>query len=457
MLYRLYALLPVLALWAASTCAHPGEVHPPMTELEVAQHKKRVLQSRNCHAMIRRDLAYKRNVAQTHPSLAGRASACVTEPESVEGPYYIRDELVRNDLREQQLGVDLELNLQVIDLATCEPLAGAFVELWHANSLGYYSGFIEASGGGDSSGNSTSSANSTSTSESSFGDSTDMSAMPSGSMTMSGAPTAPSGSFSGGNGTDDLSTNGTDSSSAGGSGGGGLMTDDNSFLRGGNVTDSNGNITLWTKIPSYYTGRAAHIHLHVFENATANENGTLSSMSGSLLHTGQLFFEQDLVNATMALEAYQNSQQYTANVDDSIYSALIDADYNPYIWTEYIGSTLEDGVRGYMAIVVDTTASQTISDPYWATTFLSAATASADSTSVTASANSTSYTTSDHSAYSVAYSTASSNVRSSGSVTTGSVAEATESATSLLANDGVPSTTVWGAALSLLALPLMLI
>jgi len=42
---------------------------------------------------------------------------------------------------------------------------------------------------------------------------------------------------------------------------------------------------------------------------------------------------------------------------------LIDADYNPYIWTEYIGSTLEDGVRGYMAIVVDTTASQTISDP----------------------------------------------------------------------------------------------
>jgi hypothetical protein len=90
MLYRLPAILTALSLWIASTYAHPGEVHPPMTELEVAQHKKRVLQSRNCHAMIRRDLAYKRNVAQTHPSLAGRASACVTEPESVEGPYYIR-------------------------------------------------------------------------------------------------------------------------------------------------------------------------------------------------------------------------------------------------------------------------------------------------------------------------------------------------------------------------------
>lgn len=68
MLYRLPAVLSVLSLWIASTYAHPGEVHPPMTELEVAQHNKRVLQSRNCHAMIRRDLAYKRNVAQTHPS-----------------------------------------------------------------------------------------------------------------------------------------------------------------------------------------------------------------------------------------------------------------------------------------------------------------------------------------------------------------------------------------------------
>jgi hypothetical protein len=96
-------------------------------------------------------------------------------------------------------------------------------------------------------------------------------------------------------------------------------------------------------------------------------------------------------------------------------------------------------------------------DNSWATTFLSAATASADSTSVTASADSTSYTTSDHSASSVAYSTASSTVRSSGSVTTSSLVDATESAVSLVSNEGVPSNTVWGAALSLLALPLMLV
>ena len=74
---------------------------------------------------------------------AGNQS-CILVPEVTEGPYYVSGEIIRSDVRETaiQQGVDLVLDVQVIDVATCEPVPDLMVDLWHANATGVYSGVI---------------------------------------------------------------------------------------------------------------------------------------------------------------------------------------------------------------------------------------------------------------------------------------------------------------------------
>ncbi|KAI5790299.1 extracellular dioxygenase [Geopyxis carbonaria] len=75
---------------------------------------------------------------------------CVLAPEVTQGPYFVTGEYVRNDVRECQEGVDLFLDMQFVDVNTCEPIPDIFLDIWHANSTGVYSGIV-ASGNGDSS------------------------------------------------------------------------------------------------------------------------------------------------------------------------------------------------------------------------------------------------------------------------------------------------------------------
>ncbi|RYP62526.1 hypothetical protein DL771_009709 [Monosporascus sp. 5C6A] len=49
-----------------------------------------------------------------------------------------------------QEGVDIVLDYQVIDVDTCAPIPNAYVEMWHCNATGVYSGVV-ADGNGDSS------------------------------------------------------------------------------------------------------------------------------------------------------------------------------------------------------------------------------------------------------------------------------------------------------------------
>ncbi|KAL4151120.1 hypothetical protein PRNP1_008069 [Phytophthora ramorum] len=46
---------------------------------------------------------------------------CLLEPESTEGPYYVAGELIRSDIREDQPGIDLYVDLQFVDVNTCSP------------------------------------------------------------------------------------------------------------------------------------------------------------------------------------------------------------------------------------------------------------------------------------------------------------------------------------------------
>lgn len=76
-------------------------------------------------------------------------STCILQPEVTQGPYYVDGELIRSDITDGQEGVPLYLDIQLIDTSTCEPVPAVYMDLWHCNSTGVYSG-VAASGNGNS-------------------------------------------------------------------------------------------------------------------------------------------------------------------------------------------------------------------------------------------------------------------------------------------------------------------
>jgi protocatechuate 3,4-dioxygenase beta subunit len=78
--------------------------------------------------------------------VASGAVGCVLTPEQTEGPYYIPSEKLRRNITEGRPGAPLVLRLFVVDAATCRPIKGAAVDIWHADGGGVYSGFGAGSG-----------------------------------------------------------------------------------------------------------------------------------------------------------------------------------------------------------------------------------------------------------------------------------------------------------------------
>lgn len=74
------------------------------------------------------------------------AAVCTLTKEMTEGPYYLDGQYVRSDISEGKAGIPLKLTLTVVDDDTCAPLSNALVELWHADALGEYSGFVGNNG-----------------------------------------------------------------------------------------------------------------------------------------------------------------------------------------------------------------------------------------------------------------------------------------------------------------------
>ncbi|MGV9555152.1 intradiol ring-cleavage dioxygenase [Streptomyces sp. NPDC003401] len=74
------------------------------------------------------------------------AAVCTLTKEMTEGPYYLDGQYVRADITEAKAGIPLKLTLTVVDDDTCVPLTNALVELWHADALGEYSGFVGNNG-----------------------------------------------------------------------------------------------------------------------------------------------------------------------------------------------------------------------------------------------------------------------------------------------------------------------
>jgi protocatechuate 3,4-dioxygenase beta subunit len=71
---------------------------------------------------------------------------CILTPAQTEGPFFYDTGLARRDIREGKPGALLELALRVVDAQSCMPIAGALVEVWHADASGVYSAFDMAQG-----------------------------------------------------------------------------------------------------------------------------------------------------------------------------------------------------------------------------------------------------------------------------------------------------------------------
>ena len=68
--------------------------------------------------------------------------ACLLSPEQTEGPYPTITQIERRDIRESLVGHPLRLGVQVVD-ETCAPVPGAVVEIWHCDTDGDYSSYLD--------------------------------------------------------------------------------------------------------------------------------------------------------------------------------------------------------------------------------------------------------------------------------------------------------------------------
>ena len=66
---------------------------------------------------------------------------CVQTPSQTEGPFYFDTGELRRDITEGLSGTPLLVSLRIVEAGSCEPVAGATVDIWHTDVLGQYSGY----------------------------------------------------------------------------------------------------------------------------------------------------------------------------------------------------------------------------------------------------------------------------------------------------------------------------
>jgi protocatechuate 3,4-dioxygenase beta subunit len=99
------------------------------------------------------------------------------------------------------------------------------------------------------------------------------------------------------------------SAGANGDASGSTTKDDGTFLRGTQITGTDGKVGFTTIYPGWYRGRTVHIHVKVHAG-------------GSVVHTGQLFFDDAFTDTVFAAgEPYSSRpNRDVRNRDDSIYA-----------------------------------------------------------------------------------------------------------------------------------------
>ncbi|KAI1347947.1 Intradiol ring-cleavage dioxygenase [Xylaria sp. FL0043] len=76
-------------------------------------------------------------------------TSCILAPYVTDGPYYVVGEKLRSNVKEAEYsdGVDLFLEVQYIDVNTCEPIPSMAIDIWNCNATGVYAGVESGQGG----------------------------------------------------------------------------------------------------------------------------------------------------------------------------------------------------------------------------------------------------------------------------------------------------------------------
>jgi protocatechuate 3,4-dioxygenase beta subunit len=122
---------------------------------------------------------------------------------------------------------------------------------------------------------------------------------------------------------------------------GGLYSDEQAngtlgqtWLRGYQVTDANGNVSFTTIYPGWYSGRT--IHIHVMARYYDSQGNTTYEF------TTQLYFDDAISDAVLANAPYNTrGNRNTTNQNDGIYDASMLLDLQP----------IGDGSTGYTGII----------------------------------------------------------------------------------------------------------
>lgn len=242
-------------------------------------------------------------------------SSCIFDVELTQGPYYLDRGLLRKNITESKPGLRLALALTVLDARTCMPLQNAGVEIWHCDAVGIYSGYVKASMGGPGMG-------------------------PGG---FGGPPPPPPGGFAG--------------RGRGGPGGPPPQmhaTDDGTFFRGLQFTNAKGVVEFDTIYPGWYMGRDTHIHLKIH---TGGDVSNRLYQGGHVVHTGQLFFPDDLSDEIAQLKPYSEHHRVVrTRLDEDMVFA--DAHGTGFILKpeRVKANSLESGMMATAVLHVDPTA-----------------------------------------------------------------------------------------------------
>ncbi|KAK3216019.1 hypothetical protein GRF29_8g1891614 [Pseudopithomyces chartarum] len=140
---------------------------------------------------------------------------------------------------------------------------------------------------------------------------------------------------------------------------------DNTALRGIQLTDDDGVVAFETLFPGHYTGRATHIHVLTHLDATLLPNNTVTG--GNITHVGQFFFDQKLITLVEKEEVYaSNTQTLTTNVQDGIFSQEA-KNVDPVVEYVLLGDNVSEGLFGWIAFGVDTSASRNVTPAVYLT------------------------------------------------------------------------------------------
>jgi len=129
--------------------------------------------------------------------------------------------------------------------------------------------------------------------------------------------------------------------------------EDETFLRGIQAADANGDATFTTIVPGCYSGRWTHIHFEVYP-----DTGSATDV-GNVIATSQVAFPADMLADVYARDGYSGSKENLAGVGSAITDDNI---FSGDDWELHVPEVAGDPDSGYTAqliVRVDTTTAPT--------------------------------------------------------------------------------------------------